>query len=66
MNINISNKNAILEELNRTYVSKILCYYNNKKVKPIKKTKSLPTKKNALDALFIIFFKGQFSSRLRN
>jgi hypothetical protein len=60
MNINISNKNTILEELNRTYVSKILCYYNNKKVKPIKKAKSLPTKKNALDALFIIFLKVNF------
>ncbi len=55
MNINISNKNTILEELNRTYVSKILCYYNNKKVKPIKRQKAYQPK-NALDALFIIFF----------
>lgn len=60
MNINISNKNTILEELNRTYVSKILCYYNNKKVKPIKKTKSLPTKKMRLMHCLLFFLKVNF------
>jgi len=60
MNINISNKNTILEELNRTYVSKILCYYNNKKSETYKKGKKPTNQKNALDALFIIFLKVNF------
>jgi hypothetical protein len=60
MNINILNKNTILEELNRIYVSKILCYYNNKKVKPIKKVKSLPTKKCAWCIVYYFFLKVNF------